>query len=157
KGIMFQFRRGFPDVVVNMDADDLISHGEALFRGAPFTGVEAHELTSTKLPRLLACPWLSRVRTMQLTWPTGSRTWPDLDALADSPHLTTLRELELAHSPPTPAGAARLASANRFPALQVLQFSDTPVGAALAPLLASCAARLEELYFSSCRIGSAEL
>src|SRR5262249_13419668 len=60
------FGRGFPDKAF-APADRLIAEGEALFRLAPITALDAEDVTGDNLGRLLECPWLARVRSLTLT------------------------------------------------------------------------------------------
>lgn len=123
----WRFERGFLDTV-QISTRTLSASGAALFKAHPVSKVRLTELDSApgrSLETLAGRPWWSRVRDLD----TGHAnvTFPKLERLLRSPHLTSLRKLALTangDAPPVPRLPEVLAGGAFLPSLEEFHLRD---------------------------------
>jgi uncharacterized protein (TIGR02996 family) len=127
----WEYRRGFVEGV-GLPASAFLGHAAALFRAGPVRELKLYGGDAV-MPELAACPWLARLRTLDLE--RNDLGDADVEALALSPHLGGLTTLLLWSNRIGDAGLAALAAAAP-PRLERLDLSDNTVGDAGAVALA---------------------
>jgi len=120
------FRRGFVEVV-EMHAEQFVASAETLFRAAPVRQIHFLHATAS-IAELAACPWLTRLRTLDLS----GNALRDSGAavLAASPHLSGLAALDLGGCEIHQKGAEHLANAVGLSRLGTLGLAGCGIGAA---------------------------
>jgi uncharacterized protein (TIGR02996 family) len=144
------FRRGFIEEIA-LSAEAFVAHAERLFRLAPIQQVHINGIGNA-LPALASCPFLQRVRFLDLSenrlGDVGARLLaqspflagveglnathcgigdPGLLALASSPHVAQLRELYLDFNSITDSGAGALATSASLENLGSLYIAFNPI------------------------------
>jgi uncharacterized protein (TIGR02996 family) len=144
--------RGFPYYLYPYNPSRLNEVAEELLRVVPITDLVLNDVDDHFLASLLAQPWLSRLRYIQLAGYDSPRT--DWTPVADCPYLKHLHELVFVDGTISPEAAARIAKANPCPNLKRLSLSFKVTDAALARLFGGKAfAGLEGLEFLTDKIG----
>jgi uncharacterized protein (TIGR02996 family) len=103
----WEYRRGFVEGV-GLPAHALLAQAGTLFRAAPVRELKLYGATRL-LAQVAACPWLARVRVLDLE--KNDLDDADLEALAGSPYLAELTTLLLWSNAVADAGVRALAGA----------------------------------------------
>jgi uncharacterized protein (TIGR02996 family) len=117
------FQRGFIEYI-RTDAARFIAHAETLFRLAPIRDADLTAATSCAT-ELFACPWLARLRSLDLSGNAFDDT--QVAALACSPYLGDLRWLDLSRNRIGMAGLEALAASTTLRSLTWLGFAGNAV------------------------------
>lgn len=134
----WRFRRGFPEEVT-LSARVFVVVAEEVFRLAPTLRAIRFPDASNEVTRLAECPYLERLREVDLTYMCKCGGCPiqrelrDLFASAYTAKLTTLR---LAQDRMTADGARRLAESPHLDRVTTLNLADNSLGTAGARALA---------------------
>jgi uncharacterized protein (TIGR02996 family) len=150
------FRRGFPAALSVRSIPNFVAHAAEIFRAAPVEELEVWGDSSTREPLdvqpLAECPWLGRIRRLEL--PLANLDRRGLDLLLASPHTTRLADLSLETSlgPDTsPAALFRSPLVGRLERLAVHVMEPHTDDTLAAILKSSGAHRLRHLRLTSGR------
>jgi len=145
--------RGFQEAI-RLGTDELIASGNELFATTPVRKLILEVDTADELERALECESLTGLHSLEIYYhpPIGVA---GARALAHSPRLRALIELEAVECAFDPAAAAALASSPHLRTLRRLNLSQNPLGdAGVAALVDSpICAGLTELWLPRCEIG----
>jgi uncharacterized protein (TIGR02996 family) len=151
-----EFRRGFQDEVTCSHWKAFHTQADALFAAAPLRGLHVEKLPPRNVKALAQSPLLARLRALRLRPGFGDE---ELSGLVNSPHVASLKELELTGSSEGTighAGARALAESPHLTNLTSLQLSSLEIGdegvtaLAQSPILAN----LTRLDLDSCHFGA---
>ncbi len=152
----FWFRRGLVEGV-GLNAEDLLNHGETIFRAYPTLRHVGLHSVGDAWPRLIRSPVLRHVRQLDVDGDYGRAALgaDAVAALAASPHLERLAGLHLDYHAAGDAGLAALAGAPGLGNLRVLALRGNGITDAGAQALAESPhlLRLAELYLHDNRFG----
>ena len=120
------FTRGFVEYA-QFHPLSFVARGHDLFDRTPLVGLEFSVKNLAALHRLVACPHLARVRSLDV-WGRGMASLGNRGAeiLAECPFLGNLETLDLWQAGLTDAGLAVLARSTAFPELRELDVPDSP-------------------------------
>jgi uncharacterized protein (TIGR02996 family) len=140
----FTFRRGFIEEI-SVSAGRFLQHAQRLFEAAP---IQVAHLSRSReyMPALANCPWLARLRHLDLS--NNFVRDHGAELLAESPQLAQLHSLNLSSAALGDAGARALAMSPNLMGLRELYLCDNRIGPAGARALAYAplADRLELLH-----------
>jgi len=117
-----KFYGGFPDEIT-IDADALLSRGRALLAAAPLTTLHVRAAKG-KVGDVVRSPLLRNITYLDLD--DQGVTDDDLAALAASPHVTKLRQLDLRYNPIGARGIEALAAAPSLRTLVIVSLDGNP-------------------------------
>jgi uncharacterized protein (TIGR02996 family) len=142
-----EFRRGFVEAIT-VRPEAFLEHAEALFQTAPIQSVTFQDVrfqlgspnpvrqsAAPFLPRLAACPQLTRLSAIDFRWNGIGDS--GVEALAASPNVSRLTSLLLSSNRIGPAGARALALSPYLTRLVSLDLDDNPLGDEGAQALAA--------------------
>lgn len=112
-----------------MSPRTFVASGELLFRHEPVSEIHFYQrlyLSTADVSALAHCPLLRRLTAIKLNTDRGIRD-EDAEVLANSPHLTSLRSLDLSDNWITDRGAYFLAESHYLEGLRLLHLSGNPI------------------------------
>jgi hypothetical protein len=109
-------------VAASLTGRAFVSGGEVIYRVAPLRSVRLVAVDPVR-GELPGCPHLAKLHRLDL-W--GCQLGPDVRALAESPHLSGLKELNLSRNDLGDEEAVAVAESPYLAALQKLDVADNP-------------------------------
>jgi uncharacterized protein (TIGR02996 family) len=125
-----QFVRGFVEHCEVANGGTFRRHAAKIFAAAPVVGLSCQHMPPAGMPELLAVPDLTRIRQLYLHGDRDPNSLGDPEAalLADCPHLTRLRTLNLYNNRLTEVGVQAMADSPFLGRLRSLDLTQNLVG-----------------------------